>query len=421
MSKFTRLMGAAGVTLMMAAGVAQAQSKTFSVWWFELPDTPQAKAWTKAVEEFKAKHPGVEVKFEQKTFDQLQKAGSMILNSDQAPDVLEYNKGNATAGLVASQGLLTPLDDVVKQRGWDKILPEANLQLSKYDETGIYGSGPIVGLPAHAEFVSVFYNEDMFKANNIKIPTSMEEFEAALEAFKKTGVTPLTVGAVDSNGQHLLYTLALTQADDTWVKNYQGLKAPLDTKPFLFTAQKIADWIKKGYISKDATGLKDIDVAGLFAAGKAPMLVAGTWNNGKFAAGIKNFQWNQFLFPTPQYSVGSTGNLFVVPKSAKNKEYAYDFIDILLSKENQNLQANYGGVAVAADPANITDPIGKRNVEMFKQIADKNGLGFYPDWPVPGYYELLNQADTGLFSGSITPEQFVERLKKAYDDEQSSR
>ena len=26
----------------------------------------------------------------------------MILNSDQAPDVLEYNKGNATAGLVAS-------------------------------------------------------------------------------------------------------------------------------------------------------------------------------------------------------------------------------------------------------------------------------------------------------------------------------
>lgn len=422
MNIFSKLAITAGMSLLLAAGVAQAQSKTFNIWWFELPDTPQSKAWTKALDELKAKHPDVTVNFELKTFEQLQKAGSLILNSDQAPDVLEYNKGNATAGLVASQGLLTPLDDQFKSRGWDKILNENSMQLSKYDANGTYGSGPIIGIPAYAEFVSVFYNIDMFQANGVKVPTTLDEFEAALDTFKQKGITPLSLGTVDSNGQHLLYTLALTQADDTWVNNYQGLKAPLDTKPFLFAAKKIVDWVGKGYISKDSTGLKGTGGAdNLFSSGKAPMFISGTWNNGNFAGSIKNFKWSQFLFPTPKYTVGSTGNLFVVPKGSKNKDLAYEFIDLVLGKENQNEQANLGGVAIAADPAAIKDELGKRNVELFSNISGKGGLGLYPDWPVPGYYELLIQATTGLVTGSTTPEQFIERVKKPYDDAQAAQ
>ncbi|MBB6484123.1 ABC transporter substrate-binding protein [Rhizobium lusitanum] len=422
MNIFSKLAISAGMSLLLAAGVAQAQNKTFNIWWFELPDTPQSKAWTKALGELKAKHPDVTVNFELKTFEQLQKAGSLILNSDQAPDVLEYNKGNATAGLVASQGLLTPLDDQFKSRGWDKILNDNSTQLSKYDANGIYGSGPIIGIPAYAEFVSVFYNIDLFQANGVKVPTTLDEFEAALATFKQKGITPLSLGTVDSNGQHLLYTLALTQADDTWVNNYQGLKVPLDTKPFLFAAKKIVDWVSKGYISKDSTGLKGTGGAdNLFSSGKAPMFISGTWNNGNFASSIKNFKWSQFVFPTPKYTVGSTGNLFVVPKGSKNKDLAYEFIDLALGKENQNEQANLGGVAIAADPAAVKDELGKRNVELFSNISGKGGLGLYPDWPVPGYYELLIQATTGLVTGSTTPEQFAERIKKPYDDAQAAQ
>ena len=35
----------------------------------------------------------------------------MIISSDEGPDIMEYNKGNATAGLLASQGLLTDLTE----------------------------------------------------------------------------------------------------------------------------------------------------------------------------------------------------------------------------------------------------------------------------------------------------------------------
>ena len=46
----------------------------------------------------------------------------MVLNSDEVPDVMEYNKGNATAGLLSTQGLLTDLTATAKARGWDKVL-----------------------------------------------------------------------------------------------------------------------------------------------------------------------------------------------------------------------------------------------------------------------------------------------------------
>jgi len=118
----------------------------------------------------------------------------------------------------------------------------------------------------------VMYRKDLFDKAGLKVPTTIDEWVADMDAFKKQGITPLALGAVDTSGQHLLYTLALQKADDTWVQNYQGLKTPLDEAPYLAAAQTLTDWLSKGYISKDSTGLKDTDAANLFTSGKAPIL-----------------------------------------------------------------------------------------------------------------------------------------------------
>ncbi len=72
-------------------------------------------------------------------------------------------------------------------------------------------------------------------------------------------------------------------------------------------------------------------------------------------------------------------------------------------------------------PRKVTNPVGANASAVFKQIADKQGLGFYPDWPVPGFYDVLNQKDTGLLQGTLTPEQFAEEIKEVYDDAQMSQ
>jgi raffinose/stachyose/melibiose transport system substrate-binding protein len=411
---------ALGAALTLAAsGLARAaDDNVFKIWWYETPNSSMGIAWNKAIEVWKAKHPGVTVAFEQKSWDQMEKAGALMLNSGDVPDVLEYNKGNAFAGVVASQGLLTDLTAEAAKRGWDKILTASEQALSRYDDRGIFGSGPLWGIPDYGEYVSVYYNKDMFKANGLAVPKTYDEFVKVMDAFVAKGITPVAEAAGDYPIVHLLAELQLSRTTPAWVQNYQALKAPFDGAPFLYAASTMLDWLKKGYIAKDVTGLKATDMAALFESGKSPMVITGTWYVGEFKQKV-TFDWGQFLFPGNTISSGSTGNLWVVPKSSKHKDWAYDFIDITLSKENQNILGNAGGVPVAADAAAITDPIAQMSIEGFNTLAGRNGLGFYPDWPTAGYYEVLLHESQSLLSGQSTPDKFVANLAKPYNEAQA--
>ncbi|MEV6736876.1 extracellular solute-binding protein [Streptomyces sp. NPDC051104] len=97
-----------GSLLLASCGGSDSGSsdgKTLKLWHYEGPDSAMGAAWNEAIKEFEAKHPGVKVKFEEKGFEQIQKTAPMVLNSSDAPDIMEYNKGNATAGLLSKQGL----------------------------------------------------------------------------------------------------------------------------------------------------------------------------------------------------------------------------------------------------------------------------------------------------------------------------
>jgi len=404
--------------LGLSGAARAADDNVFKIWWYETPESSQATAWNKALDTFKAKHPDVKIEFEQKSWDQIEKAGALMLNSGDVPDILEYNKGNAFAGLVASQGLLTDLTGEATKRGWDKLLSPSELALSRYDDRGIFGSGPIWGIPNYGEFVTVYYNKDMFAANGLQVPTTYDEFKKVMDAFVAKGITPIAEAAGDYPVVHLMGELELSQVNQQWVQDYQGLKKPFDGKPFLYAAQQMKEWMDKGYITKDVTGLKAPDMAQLFESQKSPMVITGTWYVGEFVK--KNqFKWGQFLFPGNTISQASTGNLWVVPKDSKHKDWAAEFIDITMSKDNQAILGNAGAVPVAADPAAITDPVAQMMIQGFTTLKDRDGLGFYPDWPTAGYYEVLLHSSQSLLSGQMTPDQFVEALRKPYDDAQA--
>ena len=339
-----------GAAAMLSQGSARAaDDNAFKIWWYETPASSMGIAWNKALDEWKAKHPGVEVKFEQKSWDQMEKAGALMLNSGDVPDVLEYNKGNSFAGLVASQGLLTNLNDEAAKRGWDKLLTPSEQALSRYDDRGIFGSGPLWGIPNYGEFVTVYYNKDMFAKYGLEVPKTYDDFIKVMDAFVAQGITPIAEAAADYPIVHLLAELQLSKVNQQWVQNYQALKAPFDPAPFKYAADTMLDWMKKGYISKDVTGLKAPDMARIFESGKSPMVITGTWYVGEFKEKIQ-FNWGHFLFPGNTISSGSTGNLWVIPKSAVHKDLADDFIDITMSKDIQNAFGNAGGAADRGRP-----------------------------------------------------------------------
>ncbi|MBB2948690.1 raffinose/stachyose/melibiose transport system substrate-binding protein [Actinoplanes lutulentus] len=395
-----------------------ADAKTLTLWHYEGPNSAMGIAWNKSIEIFKKDHPGVEVKFEEKGFEQIQQNAQMILNSDSAPDLMEYNKGNATAGLLSKQGLLTDLSEQATKRGWDTKLSPSLQTTAKYDEDGIMGSGKFYGVPNYGEYVMVYYNKALFDKYKLAVPTTFEEFTKVMDTFVQNKVTPLAVGGAEYPAQQIFYELALSKSDRAFVDDYQLYKNKVDFKgpQLTYGAQTFADWVSKGYISKDSAGIKAEDMGVSFTQGKFPILFSGSWWYGRFAEEIKDFEWGTFLFPGNNLHPGSSGNLWVVPEKSKAKALAYDFIDITMSPEIQALLGNSGGVPVAADVSQITDPKNKELVETFNKISGSDGLAFYPDWPAPGYYDVLVAGVQGLINGSKTPDAFLDEIAKPYNE-----
>jgi raffinose/stachyose/melibiose transport system substrate-binding protein len=392
-------------------------AKTLKLWHYEGDTSAMGIAWDKAIEIFKTEHPGVTVDFERKEFQQIQQNAGMILNSAEGPDIMEYNKGNATAGLLSSQGLLTDLTAEATKRGWDKKLTPSLQTTAKYDERGVMGSGKWYGVPNYGEYVTVYYNKDMFKKYGIAVPKTLAEMTAAMDTFVAKKITPLGMSGAEYPAGQLYYELALSKADRSFVDNYQLYKQPVNFQadPLKYGADTFADWVHKGYISKQSASLKAEDMGVAFISGKVPMIVSGSWWYGRFQSDIK-FDWDSFLFPGNTLQAGSSGNLWVVPKNSKAKDLAADFIDITMRPEIQNLLGNSGGVPVAADPSKITDPKNQKLITDFNTVNQADGLAFYPDWPVPGYYDVLVSGFQALINGSKTPDQVLTSIAKPYQE-----
>jgi len=391
------------------------KGKTLTLWHYEDLESAMGHAWTAAIAEFE-KTTGATVKFEAKSYEGIRSTASQVLNSSSAPDVLEYTKGNGTAGLLSSQGLLTDLDAAAKLYGWDKQLSPSLQTTARYNDKGIMGTGPFYGIPNYGEFTEVYYNKDMFDRYGLSVPTTIADFENVLKTFKDAGITPLAESATEYPLGQLWYQLALSKANRQWVTNFQTFAEPADfhDPAFTYATQTIKDWVDKGYISKNSTGMKADDAYNGFTSGKYPIFYTGTWYYGQFKSTIKSFQWSDFLFPESTLAPGSAGNMWIVPANSKNKDLAYKFIDITMSPEIQTIIGNTGGIPVAADPSVITDPKSKSLVTNFKTLADRDGLAFYPDWPTPSFYDQLNAGLQDLVNGTKTPGAVLDQLSSQY-------
>lgn len=397
----------------------KAEQKVLKIWHYESDNGAMGIAWAAAMKKFQEIHPNVKIEFESKGFEQIRQTAQMILNSDQAPDVMEYNKGNATAGMLAKQGLLTDLTEAAKQKKWNKLLSPSLQTTCLYNQqSGIMGSGKWYGVTNYGEYVMVYYNKDMFAKEGISVPATLSEFETAMGKFKNKGIVPIALGAAEYPAQQIFYELVLSQADRRFIDAFQLYTDDIDFKnaEMMYGAKKMREWVEKGYIDKNAVSLKAEDMGLAFESGKSPIMISGSWWYGRFVKEIKNFEWGIFLFPQNKLHPGSGGNIWVVPSRSKNKELAIQFIDLTMQPGIQSILGKEGGIPLNADLSQITDPKINDLIANFETISQADGLAFYPDWPAAGYYDVLVSGVQELISGTKTPERFLESIGKSYSE-----
>lgn len=315
---------AACVATMGLMGVAHAQKAEVIHWWTSGGEAAAIKefaaAYTKAggtwVDTPVAGGGGAQ-------------ARTVIINrtiGGDPPMTAQFNYGKQYEEII-KEGLLNNLDDVAAKGNWDKILPEKIKGQVKVN--GHYYAVPV---NLHNENW-IWYNKAVLaKAGVTKDPANLDEFFAALDKVKATGVTPLALGGqgwqenitfrsiLIATGGRELYLKTLKDKDVSG----PGFKKAVENFKKL-----------KSYVDPGSPG-RDWNLAtGMVIDGKAGFQMMGDWAKGEFinankAAG-KDFGCFMAGGANSPYSIG--GDVFVFPrnKAAGSAETQKKLAEMMIS------------------------------------------------------------------------------------------
>jgi glucose/mannose transport system substrate-binding protein len=250
------------------------------------------------------------------------------LQSGDPPDTWQGHAGQELIGTYVAGGQIEPLNDLYEAQGWLDVMPETLIPL-------ISDGGNIYSVPVNIHRANVlWYNPGILEANNVTVPTTMEEWFAAMDTLQAAGVTPLALGEQWTQ-LHLLETVLLGSLGSD---AYDGLwNGSTDWGSAEVTAA-LDDFAKVlTYANTDAASLSWQDASQLVVNGDAAFNVMGDWAEGYFrelgSEPMTGYGWA----PTP----GSVGvfqflsDSFTLAVGAPHPEGANAWLTIAGSKAAQ--------------------------------------------------------------------------------------
>ncbi len=250
------------------------------------------------------------------------------LQSGDPPDSWQGHAGQELIGTYVAGGQIQPLNDLYESEGWLNVMPKTLIPLISQD-------GKIYSVPVNIHRANVlWYNPKILEENKIAVPTTVDEWFAAMDQLKAAGVTPLALGEQWTK-MHLLETVLLGTLG---AEKYNGLwngttdwGSP-EVKKALENFQKAMT-----YANTDSASLSWQDAAQLVVNGDAAFNVMGDWAEGYFRELGKKPKVDYGWAPVP----GTVGvfqflsDSFVLAVGAPDPEAAVAWLKVAGSKEGQ--------------------------------------------------------------------------------------
>ena len=336
------------------------------------------------------------------------------LTGSNPPDITEYV--DAAIQTVAPQGLVLDLAPYAEMYGWADKFPASELaQLQLSDNGSVHGEGRQLGIPGGASFVGVFYNKALLAQAGLAVPTTLDEFTAALQTARDAGITPIALGALDDGGIHLWGSLVNSligpQAAQNWVNGKAG--STIDLPGAVQASQMITDWENAGYFTVWPNGTSENDARAAFAGGSALFTVDGSWSVGTIPPG-EDFGF--FPFPVAKKGDPVAGQgfsaAFAISSKSKNADVAAAFLDYLSSPEAAAISVNLGLLPVNVETAPTPDPgLATDLRDGYAAATRDNGIVTFYDHATATMHTTLTQGIQGLIISQITPEAFIASLQ----------
>lgn len=374
--------------------------------------------------QFEAAHPGVTVKHEGYTFDNLMLVLPQSLSEEGGPDVAQINQGATSMGGLVQAGLILPLNDYADQYGWQDLYGASLHARNSFTADGkTYGEGNLYGISNTAEVVGVYYWKQAFTDMGLELPTTFEEFETLLKTIKDAGQTPIVFGSLD--GWPAIHEYSAIEHPFSDPKNIDDFIFRREGATFvndanLTAAQKLVDWVDAGYFSDGFEGM-DYDNATLaaFLNHEGVMWITGSWIAASLLEKAQPNEIGFFVIPspvadTPPYAVGGVGIPYGISAKSAHPDLAAEYIDMISSPEVAEQLLGLGFLpAVAVSEDKLTEgTLTTDLVNAWNLISSNDRVGHYLDWAVP--LDDINAALQELMAKQISPEDFVNQVEDAY-------
>ncbi len=376
--------------------------------WHNYGTEANASVTNALVKAYMAKNPNVTIQVVSQPADNyfaLLKAAAV---AQSGPDIMTM-----WTGLFAlqNQTYLEPLDSYIPA---DTLKSFNGID---WCSKGLQLSQGAICVPLDMQHYNGFYNKDLFaKAGITSFPTNWADFFTALQKLKASGVIPIAYGP---GGQalnagfypyyDLSYMMMYLSVGD-WQKLYSG-QIPWTDPAIVAQLQQWAKIKSEGYTNTDVL---NGDSVGMFEAGKAAMVMEGSWDFQEFSQKLGN-SVGVFIppFNTQQVKgvVEFPGDGFGITSYSQHKAAAAAFLAWMATPEAQQIIATGGLIpVVAGTPA--TNPLANAMLDY----AANQGYTRYPmidNVIQPEVQDVATKLLNGVFNGTTSAQDATKAMTDA--------
>lgn len=337
----------------------------------------------------------------------------LAFDGGEAPDVVYVD--DTTQVLLERYNYLMDITEYVDAYGWKDLALGGILEYQNARHEGQYYSAAQNSNPRVC-----WYNTNIFDELGLAVPTTLDELDAVCETIKNAGYIPF-----ESDPTTLLWIMGELVFDYTPyedVKQWYYLEDTTDAmqEGWLKAAEKIEEWIDKGYFRPEILSLDTTNAFMMFAGGTSAMFYCSGDISGYFGAYVDGFTVGAFQFPTAEAGdekviVSGAHSGWAVNSDIDSSKLgaALEFINMFYTEEVNAIWIRAG--YFSSLDYDISDIAVDDAYRAAAGASENTQIGFFLDNAETGLLDKMLTLNQSLLLGDVTPEDYVAQLDAAYE------
>jgi raffinose/stachyose/melibiose transport system substrate-binding protein len=340
-------------------------------------------------EDFQAKYPNITVDMSVVNANDLSTVTQTRLNANDVDVVDMFGFANAAQ----------PYMKNVTPPNWQTLIDAGLIMdisdqpfVQNYDTATIEDAGTYNGKVyeinlGRVSYSGIYYNKDLFAANNVAVPTTWDELVAACETFNAADIPCMTAGGKDGwpifvGAYGLIGAIYPDQAalvEGLWTGDIKWNDA-----------KSLEMWKKMKVYAQDmmesgASGIAGDAAPGRFASGAVAMFPGGTWYASAIEAAEPAFEWGYIPFPGSddpednKYLFGKYDQGWVIAANTSHKDAAVAYLTEFSDPDNYQAFANAVGFIPTQPGATLDTQIGTEVAPYLENFR----VGYEQYWVAP--------------------------------------